>query len=70
MERWNGAIVKDKSAEPPAPPTVCPYCRSTRIAAPIGTTGPATYWRCDGCGEMWDAGRQAQKPMPGRWDRY
>jgi transposase-like protein len=49
---------------------VCPYCRSTRIAAPIGTTGAATYWRCDGCGEMWNQSRQTKRAQRSRWDRY
>jgi transposase-like protein len=43
--------------EPLALPTACPYCRSTSIAAASGKVDASTYWRCQGCGEMWNPGR-------------
>ena len=63
-------MAKEKADDAAVQPTVCPYCKSTRIAAPAGTTGAATYWRCDGCGEMWNVSRQTKRARPSRWDRY
>jgi transposase-like protein len=62
--------LKDKTTDDSTPPKVCPYCKSTRIAAPTTGTGAATYWRCDGCGEMWNVARQRAAERPLRWNRF
>jgi transposase-like protein len=43
--------------EPAAPPTACPFCRSTKISTTGDKPDTSAYWRCEGCGEMWNAGR-------------
>jgi len=42
----------------PADPTICPFCASTKIAAPRKKVDSSTYWRCESCNQMWNAGRQ------------
>ena len=49
-----------QSAEPePIPaPTRCPACQSGAISTAAVRPDENTYWRCDGCGEVWNAGRR------------
>jgi ribosomal protein L37AE/L43A len=45
----------------PVTPAACPFCQSpnvkTKTAA--GKVDANSYWRCEACGEMWNAGRLA-----------
>ena len=63
---------------PPAPdgpvpdPTVCPFCGSTKIAAPLKKVDTSTYWRCEACNEMWNVGRHKAAgagSYRGHWNR-
>jgi ribosomal protein L37AE/L43A len=38
-------------------PTACPFCQSPKISTPSEKVDASTYWRCDGCGQMWNVGR-------------
>ena len=42
-----------------APPTACPACRSSRLSTTSKVVTAYSYWRCDACGEVWNAGRLA-----------
>lgn len=42
-------------------PTVCPVCRSTAIASVTRNPDENAYWRCDACGEIWNAGRRSPR---------
>lgn len=44
-----------------APPTTCPACRSTAIASGVTNPDETAYWRCDGCGEVWNAARRSPR---------
>jgi transposase-like protein len=60
------------STEPPAMVvTHCPFCHSDRVANASKSTTPDSYWRCQGCGEMWNPGREAQNQRlrPDAWRR-
>jgi ribosomal protein L37AE/L43A len=54
----------------PVPPAACPFCQSpnvkTKTAA--GKVDPDSYWRCEACGEMWNAAR-LPVPNPNRYTR-
>jgi len=60
------------SAEPlAAVVTQCPFCESDRVASTDKSATPDSYWRCQGCGEMWNPGREArsQPRRPDSWRR-
>jgi hypothetical protein len=42
------------SSEPGERPDDCPFCRSTDIGTLAKTITTGTYWRCEGCGEIWN----------------
>jgi ribosomal protein L37AE/L43A len=41
-------------------PTECPECRSKAFGTHAATITPDTYWRCDGCGAIWNELRRGQ----------
>ena len=41
-----------------APPTRCPSCRSIDILTTARGPDEHAYWRCGGCGEVWNASRR------------
>lgn len=46
------------SADTPlAPPTACPFCRSSEIATSGKVAGDTLYWRCHACGQIWNPKR-------------
>ena len=47
----------------PAPAT-CPFCKSAAVVTTSKTVSLATYWRCGGCGQVWNPARLVQTP---RW---
>jgi len=48
--------VWDEPEAPPAP-TACPFCRSPRIMTTGAKADASSYWRCEGCGQVWNVGR-------------
>jgi transposase-like protein len=42
---------------PHLPPANCPFCRSTIIKTTSEKADTTSYWRCEKCGEVWNAGR-------------
>ncbi len=43
-----------------ATPTVtnCPFCKSTQVTTATKNVSASTYWRCTGCGEIWNPSRE------------
>jgi len=64
---------EDRSATPASaattPPTVtqCPFCRSLQVATTGDAGSSSTYWRCDGCGEIWNPSRQTAPRRQRGW---
>lgn len=55
--------------------TACPFCESTRITTTGKSAAPSAYWRCQGCGEVWnparmDAARAYRQPPWARGRAY
>jgi transposase-like protein len=52
-----------------APPKVCPVCRSTDLTTTAKKTTATSYWRCLGCGEVWNQERLGggNRYSPRRW---
>jgi transposase-like protein len=48
-------------------PTVCPACQSAAIATTTRNPDENAYWRCSGCGEIWNAARRAASSGDARW---
>ena len=53
MNRYNSSppVVTDR-------PVACPACRSQSISTTARKPDANAYWRCDGCGEVWNAARR------------
>lgn len=49
----------DTSRQPDtcAPPLQCPFCSSTHLVTTSKLVDDATYWRCQGCGQVWNPSR-------------
>jgi transposase-like protein len=37
--------------------TPCPFCGSSKVKTPGEKVDASSYWRCETCGQMWNAGR-------------
>jgi hypothetical protein len=49
-------------------PTACPACQSSSITTTARNPNENTYWRCIGCGEIWNVSRGGAGPSrPYRW---
>ena len=57
----------DRSPVTASTPTVCPACRSAEIATTARKPDEHAYWRCSGCGEIWNAARRAASSGGRRW---
>jgi len=42
-------------------PTQCPKCRSQEVTTVSKVVSAESYWRCGGCGEVWNAGRRREQ---------
>ena len=40
-----------------AAPKTCPFCSSLNIKTTSKAVNASTYWRCAGCGQIWNASR-------------
>jgi transposase-like protein len=51
------------SAQPLAPQATvnCPFCRSAEIATTSKSYKDDAYWRCRGCGQIWNPTRLVEK---------
>jgi transposase-like protein len=41
-------------------PSACPACASTSIRTNAKAPDANSYWRCEGCGEVWNAARRQE----------
>ena len=41
-------------------PSQCPKCRSLEVTTVSKVVTAESYWRCSGCGEVWNAGRRRE----------
>ena len=50
-------------------PTACPFCASADVHTVSKSLTVSTYWRCSGCGQIWNVERTRDRPFgrPGRW---
>lgn len=49
-------------------PSTCPACRSSSISTTAKSPDENSYWRCERCGEIWNAVRRdAFRPGAYRW---
>ena len=63
-----GSSAPSAAAGSAAAPTVCPACRSHSISTTVRHPDEHTYWRCDGCGEIWNVSRrEAAASRVHRW---
>jgi predicted Zn finger-like uncharacterized protein len=46
------------SATPVDVPSKCPACHSPSITTSSKSPHTDSYWRCNGCGEVWNAARR------------
>ena len=44
--------------EPTTAPTNCPQCGSPKVTTTSKVITESTYWRCEACGEIWNASRR------------
>jgi hypothetical protein len=59
---------RSHGAAAPTTPAVCPACRSSSITTTARNPDENAYWRCGGCGEIWNAVRRGSEPSGGhRW---
>jgi transposase-like protein len=61
--------VHAQSTEAIVAPKTCPFCESPDIITTSKTMNVSTYWRCTGCGEIWNVDRlqYGQRPPFGRF---
>jgi len=45
---------------PAVVPSQCPKCRSVEVTTVSKVVTAESYWRCGGCGEVWNAGRRRE----------
>jgi transposase-like protein len=52
-------------------PVHCPMCRSKEVTTVSKVVTAESYWRCAGCGEVWNAGRRQEqtgyRPVRPQW---
>jgi transposase-like protein len=64
----NTDAYRSRSAAAATTPAACPACHSSSITTTARKPDENTYWRCDGCGEVWNASRRSSGPSGGhRW---
>ena len=64
FEFRNGRADRSRSAAGVTSPTVCPACPSPAITTTARHPDANAYWRCGGCGEVWNASRRQGGPRP------
>jgi hypothetical protein len=62
----NAAADASTRDTPDAAPTACPACQSLSISTTARHPDENAYWRCSGCGEVWNASRRAARKS-GAW---
>lgn len=64
----DGTAVVPSEAAVAAVPVSCPACKSRSISTTARHPDESAYWRCESCGEVWNAARRETRPAGGsRW---
>ncbi len=68
MSRWSSPLAGPTSPSLFAPPTQCPSCGGHSLVTTAKVPSAESYWRCDGCGEVWNDSRRTEssRPSPSR----
>jgi transposase-like protein len=67
-DSWSGSGNRSTQARVVTLPTICPACRSSSITTTSRNPDENSYWRCGGCGEVWNASRRSDVQRGGyRW---
>jgi predicted Zn finger-like uncharacterized protein len=56
-------MMTGRAIEQPEPieiPSKCPSCGSRDVVTASKVVDASTYWRCGGCGEVWNIARQRE----------
>jgi transposase-like protein len=54
-------LLRPREASVPADvPAKCPACGSRDVVTTSKVVDSSSYWRCGGCGEVWNIGRQRE----------
>lgn len=61
-----GSAHQSSDADAVPLPTRCPSCRSLAISTTARNPDAHAYWRCGGCGEVWNASRRDSTRYGGR----
>jgi transposase-like protein len=65
---WNGGTDRPRQTGAATVPTQCPACQSNAITTTARNPDEHSYWRCSGCGEVWNASRRHDRLRVGyRW---
>jgi len=48
-------------------PSACPACQSKSIATTTKAPDESSYWRCAGCGEVWNVSRRRTVRGGSQW---
>jgi transposase-like protein len=51
------AAVLPPDASPTPAPAVCPFCQSGQVSTTSKSADIDAYWRCGGCGQIWNPSR-------------
>jgi hypothetical protein len=63
-QKFGGANPAFEPPETPAP-TSCPFCLSKDVSTKSIVTRNDAYWRCGGCGQIWNPSRTSARK--GHW---
>jgi transposase-like protein len=67
-DSWNRGADRARPTTAVTPPTACPACQSATISTTARNPDENSYWRCGGCGEIWNASRRTTTRSGGyRW---
>jgi hypothetical protein len=61
-DAWHGGAGRSVSTGAVTLPTACPACHSSSITTTARNPDEHTYWRCGGCGEVWNVSRRNDQP--------
>ncbi|MFN7913960.1 MAG: MJ0042-type zinc finger domain-containing protein [Vicinamibacterales bacterium] len=53
---------RSRQVDEAPPPEKCPSCGSASIVTTGKIPTADSYWRCDACGEVWNAARRSSTP--------
>ena len=61
------SAARNHAGEAERAPTECPACRSSDVKTTSKVVNAESYWRCESCGEVWNAARRRTMVYSGRF---